>query len=361
MRYFRTSLLAVIGLAVSTAGFSQGMPPASVVIGKAELRELSPAIDVPGTVVSRFDARLASELAAKLEWIAEVGTRVEKGDAVARLDDITFELAQMEAESRVSREQARVTFLASEKARLERLESNNLSARSQLEQVSADLSAARSDEAIARAQLGQAKVAMAVTQILAPFDGIVAERFRNIGERLNVADEVVRLVDPESLEIVARAPLNTVHFVSEGDELSLHNDYRDDSERVRTIVPFGNPQSHMFEVRLTADPAQWTVGESVRVSMPTAEAKQVLAVPRDALILRREGASVFRVLEDMTVEQVSVITGLGAGAYIEVNGELSPGDQVVVRGGERLGSGMTVRPSQQANTGAQSNGTQTSR
>jgi multidrug efflux pump subunit AcrA (membrane-fusion protein) len=76
--------------------------------------------------------------------------------------------------------------------------------------------------------------------------------------------------------------------------------------------------------------------------MPTADVKRVLAVPRDALILRREGASVFTVASDMTVEQVRVITGLGDGNYIEIIGDLTAGDRVVTRGGERLNSGMKV-------------------
>ncbi len=338
----RMALLAAACCAMSTTVLAQNMPPAAVVIDTVQLRMLAPTIDVPGTVVSRFDARLASELDAKLQWIAEVGTAVEEGDTVARLENITFKLNEMEAQSRVTREQARVTFLRSEKLRLEQLAENNLSAKSQLDRTSSDLAVAESDEAIARAQLGHAQVAMHVTEIRAPFDGIVTERLRNIGERLNVADEVIRLVDPNSLEIIARAPLNTVNFISEDDVLELHNDFRRDDASVRTIVPFGNPQSHMFEVRLNADPEVWTVGESVRLSMPTAVEKEVLAVPRDALILRREGASVFKVLGDNTVEKVNVITGLGAGSHIEIIGNLSPGDRVVIRGAERLSTGMTV-------------------
>ncbi len=336
------TLLVAVCCAMSTTALAQGMPPAAVVIDTVELRLLAPTIDVPGTVVSRFDSRLASELDAKLQWIAEVGTKVEEGDTVARLENNTFRLNEMQAKSRVSREQARVTFLRSEKSRLERLAENNLSAKSQLDQTTSNLAIAESDEAIAKAQLGHAQVAMHVTEIRAPFDGIVTERLRNIGERLNVADEVIRLVDPNSLEITARAPLNTVNFIDENDVLELHNDFRRGVATVRTIVPFGNPQSHMFEVRLNADPEVWTVGESVRLSMPTAVEQEVLAVPRDALILRREGASVFKVRGDNTVEQVNVITGLGAGSHIEIIGELNPGERVVIRGAERLSTGMTV-------------------
>lgn len=321
---------------------AQGMPPAAVVVAEAELRQLAPSVDVPGTVISRFDSRLASELSAKLVWIAEVGTTVKEGDTVARLEDFTFKLLEMEAQARVEREQARVTFLRSEKSRLDELSEKNLSAKSQLDQVTSDLAIAESDETMARVQLGLTQISMHITQIRAPFDGLITERLRSIGERLNVSDEVIRIVNPNTLEVVARAPLNTVNFISDGAVLRLHNDYREDEASVRTIVPFGNPQSHMFEVRLNVDPELWTVGESVRLSMPTANVKEVLAVPRDALILRREGASVFRIKDDMTAEQVNVITGLGDGSHIEVIGELRAGDRVITRGAERLNTGDMV-------------------
>ena len=334
---------ATTGFSVSAMaqGFGPG-GPAAVVVSNVEYRELAPSVDVPGTVVSRYDSSLASELNARLVWIAEVGTAVKEGETVARMEDVTFRLLEMEAEGRVAREQAKVQFLKSEKARLSRLAENNLSAKSQLDQIQSDLAVAESDEKIAQVQLGLAKVSMHVTQIRAPFDGIVTERLRNIGERLNVADEVIRIVDPNSLEVVARAPLNSVNFIKEKATLDVHNDYHSDQASVRVIVPFGNPQSHMFEVRLDVDPAIWTVGESVRLSMPTADVKHVLAVPRDALVLRREGASVFKVKDDNTVEQISVITGLGDGSHIEVIGDLTEGDQVVTRGAERLQPGMEV-------------------
>jgi RND family efflux transporter MFP subunit len=342
------SIVVIIAMAISASALAQGyeQPPAPVVVDRALVTYLAPSVDVPGTVVSLNDARLASELDAKLNWIADVGTEVSEGDTVARLEVITFRLYEMEAEKRVEKEKARVTFLRSEKDRLQQLAKKNLSAKSQLDQVTSDLAMAESDVWIAEAQLGHARVAMHVTQIRAPFDGIVTEKLRNIGERLSVADEVIRLVDPTSIEVVARAPLNTVNFIEAGDVLTMHNDFRQDEGSVRTIVPFGNPQSHMFEVRLNVDPEVWTVGESVRLSMPTAEAKEVLTVPRDALVLRREGAFVFRIDDELNAEQVAVVTGLGAGKLIEVIGDINAGDRVVTRGAERLNTGMKVQISE---------------
>jgi RND family efflux transporter MFP subunit len=342
----RQTTLGLIVILLATANghaLAQGWGEApGVVTAQVRMEMLAPSVEVPGTVVSRFDSRLASELAAKLVWIAEVGTDVKKGASIARLEDFTFKIREMEAQALVDREQARVTFLESDLKRLEELSERNLSAKSQYDRTVSDLAVARSDQRIAEAQLGYAKIAMYVTEIRAPFDGVVTERLRNLGERLNVADEVLRLVDPKSLEVVARAPLSTVNFIKKGDVLSIGNDYRTGDAPIRTIVPFGNPQSHMFEVRLDADADLWTVGESVRLTMPTAAAKEVLAIPRDALVLRREGASVFKVTDESTVVQVKVIVGLGAGTLIEVFGDLVAGDEVVVRGAEGLSDGMLV-------------------
>lgn len=336
----RLALLFFLG--ASAYASAQQMGPATVMTDRASQQILAPSVEVPGTVVSRFDSRLASELAAKIVWIAEVGTEIKEGDSVARLEDFTYKIREMEAQSLVDREQARVTFLESELARLEKLSERNLSAKSQFDQTVSDLAIAKSDHQIARAQLGYAEIAMHITEIRAPFDGVVTERLRNLGERLNIADEVIRLVDPDSLEIIARAPLSTVNFIEKGDVLSVGNDYHRGDASIRTIVPFGDPQSHMFEVRLDADPGTWTVGESVRLAMPTAAAKEVLAVPRDALILRREGSTVFKVTDQETVKQVPVIVGMGAGRLIEVFGDLSAGDEIVIRGAEGLSDGMAV-------------------
>ena len=339
----RILFVGIVSIGSGVVYAQYDMPPASVVVTKATRTMLAPSVDVPGTVISRFDSRLASELPAKLSWVAEVGTSVKKGDSVARLEDFTYKLLEMEAAAVVTREQARVKFLKSDVQRLEKLGLENNAAKSLLEKTASELAVAESDENIAKARLGLAQVAMYITEIRAPFDGIVTERLRNIGERLQIADEVIRLVDPSSIEVVTRAPLNTINFITVDDELELHNDYRDGQGIVRTIVPFGDPQSHMFEVRLNVDADVWVVGESVRVPMPTSAAREVLAVPRDALVLRREGASVFRVNDDMTVEKISVITGLGAGTLIEVIGEIDAGDTIVIRGAERLESGATVQ------------------
>jgi multidrug efflux pump subunit AcrA (membrane-fusion protein) len=66
-----------------------------------------------------------------------------------------------------------------------------------------------------------------------------------------------------------------------------------------------------------------------------------VALPRDALVLRRDGVSVFLVRDNKAV-QIPVQVGIGQGDLVEVIGDVQPGDQVIIRGAERLFPGQPV-------------------
>jgi multidrug efflux pump subunit AcrA (membrane-fusion protein) len=80
----------------------------------------------------------------------------------------------------------------------------------------------------------------------------------------------------------------------------------------------------------------------VRVALPNSEPRELVAIPRDGLVLRGQNIFVMRVNDDNTVEKVMVKTGIGLGGYVEVIGEVQKGDLIVTRGGERLQPGQVV-------------------
>jgi RND family efflux transporter MFP subunit len=203
---------------------------------------------------------------------------------------------------------------------------------------------AKNELEIANTRLRQAREELARHVVRAPFPGVIAERFMRPGERAAVGDEVVRLIDANDLEIQARAPLASINYITEGMRLDVKTDVGDHVEAtLRTIVPIGDARSRLLDLRLDFAGVNWRVGQPVRVALPTAVAKQVLAVPRDALVLRRDGSSIFKVNQDGVAEKVSVEIGIASGDYVEVKGDLKDGDPVVIRGGERLRPGQKVQ------------------
>lgn len=340
MTLIKTSLLGLALLpALAWSQWGGGASP--VEIGEAKLTTMAPTMQVAGTVVSRTDAFLSAEVEGRLISVAEPGQRVEAGDVIAKIDDQTLTLRAQELRAEIARVKARLTFTEAELKRFQRLAETNLAAVSQIEQTRADRDVAQSDLDIANSRLAQVETQLARTEIKAPFPGLVVERVAQAGERVGVGARVVRLYNPDDLEVVARAPLNYYRYVQSGDILGVVARDEEIESAVRRVYSVGGENTHVFELRLDMN-APLAVGQTVRVTIPTADLRQVLAVPRDALVLRGDGIAVFIVDEDNTARRIRVTTGIGAGEWIEVQGPIQAGDRVVVRGNERLRPGQAV-------------------
>ncbi|NNM21471.1 MAG: efflux RND transporter periplasmic adaptor subunit [Gammaproteobacteria bacterium] len=335
-------LTMAFALAAGTAHAQGGGFPAPVAVAKAEMRQLAPQVQVSGTVISRDDARLSAEVAGLIVTIAEIGDRVASGDVVAKMEDALLLQQKAENEGLVSSARSRIAFLQREVSRLRKLAAQNNAARSQLDQTESDLSIARSELRVAQARLAQIEIGLYKSAVRAPFSGRVTERFVNTGERASIGGDVVRLINLDRLEVVARAPLSAETFLDEGASIAVASERTSGSGIIRAVVPYGDARTHMFEMRIDVPADAWIVGESVRVQVPTAAYQEVLAVPRDALVLRADGAAVFRVNSENKAERVPVQPGVGAGEMIAIAGDIQVGDTVVIRGAERLRPGQDV-------------------
>lgn len=316
--------------------------PALVKVAIASVKDMASVTMVPGTVVSRNDARLSAEVIGRLTLVADVGTKVIKGEPVAEIEDTRLQLQHTELQAQVARAEAKLRFLENEEKRFTQLAESNLAAATQLEQTRSDRDVARGDLAVARARLEQNQDQLARTRIAAPFDGIVVERLMTPGERVEEGSNVVRLVDQDNLEIIARAALEYFSFVEIGQLLDIRAGSKQAFAVVRTVVAVGDEHTHQFELRLDLEGNPFPVGQTLRISIPTSGSREVLTVPRDALVLRPEGQSVFVVDANNLAQRVSVTVGVGQGEHIEILGAVSPGDKVVIRGNERLQPGQAV-------------------
>ncbi len=345
-----TALLQ-LGRPAPLAAQAQAAPAVVVQVAEAIETEMSAVLWVPGTVVSRNDARIAAEIAGRLTWVAEVGDEVARGDVVARIDDRALELALREAETRIRRLEVNLRYLERQEARLLALEAEQIAARNQLDEIASRREMAGQELDEARLARDQVRDRLERTEVRAPFPGQVVERRQQLGEYTSVGAAVVRLVDVRHTEVRAQAPLAVAAHLERGMTVAIKDEARQMMSPVRAVIPVGDERSRTFEARVelpaVAGATPWVVGTAVRVALPESGTRRAVSVPRDALILRQGGVYVLRVAAGGTVERVDVETGIGDGSRIEVRGvrpssAIAAGDRVVVRGGERLRPGQAV-------------------
>ncbi|MCU7555332.1 efflux RND transporter periplasmic adaptor subunit [Alteromonas sp. ASW11-19] len=298
---------------------------------------------VPGTVVSLNDASIASEVAGRVIWLADVGTQVAQGDPLARLDTTRLRLSLAQDKANIAKWEARVARLESRVGRFTAMaETNNVSAE-QLDETQAELEVARQElsQAIGSQALTEYQIAHSVVR--APFNALVVSRLRSPGEYTGVGEELVHIVDPTRVEAAIRAPLTVIPYLERGMSVTVTDQLHTRRQPVRTLVPVGNANSRMMEIRVSLAAGDFAIGSAVRVALPHSDAHEGLTVPRDALVLRKTGAFIYQINEQDEARQVPVITGVGVGERIEVTGDLRTGQPVIVRGAERLRPGQKVR------------------
>lgn len=336
-------VLVLVNREPATAQTAQEGPPRTPVkVETAVSRPMSSHAVAPGTVISLHDARISAEVAGRLEWIVDVGDELESGDVIARIDDSTLQLQLQDDMATIRRTQASVDYLKQQLARFEQLASEHNAAKDQIDDSRSQLTMAGQD--LIQAQVARDRTLDLIrrSEIRAPFSGQVVERLRQAGEFLSVGGEVIRLVDTRNIEVRAQAPITVAPYLYDGQDVEIIDGTRSVPSKIRRVIPVGDARSRLIEVRIDIDDPTLVIGAPVRVSLPQSEPMNVVAVPRDALILRQDNTYLFKVNDEGTVEQINVQTGIGNGAYIEVRGNVFDGDQVVVRGGERLQPGQPV-------------------
>ncbi|WP_417451133.1 efflux RND transporter periplasmic adaptor subunit [Kordiimonas sp.] len=337
---FATATCGTTGLSAQ----QQEMPPALVEVAEASAEMMAPQAYMPGTVVSRNDSRIAAEISGKVKWVAPEGTLLKEGDVVAEIDDRNHALSLARAHSQIKRLKARIVYLKSDLDRVRELAVNKNVPPSRVEEAESTLLMTEEELAQARVTAEQAEVDLERTRVRAPFPGRVVQRLAQAGEYATPGRQIARLVDTEHLEVSAQAPVSLSAMLTDGQPVVLRRDASVMDTSIRAIIPVGDSLSRAMEIRVSVPAGSaYVVGTAVQVGVPASAPQQVVAVPRDALVLRTDGTYVYRIKDDNTAERLLVTTGAATGRRVAVLGGIENGDRVIVRGGERLRPGQRVQ------------------
>lgn len=342
---FRT-VFAALPLFMASATLAQ-QPPAPVVqIAYVSETEVTPTVAVPGTIYSRNDVQVTAGVAGQLTMVAEPGTLVEVGDAIASIDKETLLLQRAEQEVLLERAEINTRQLNSQLSRQLELQGSNLVSEFELEQTEANRDLAVADAKLIKVRLRQIDDQIRRAVVRASFSGVITSRMHRAGEDVARGEVLAQMTDILNMEVRAFVPLKHLPRTIVGESIDVFATDTQFSGSIRSLVPTGDIRSQTFEARIDLPPdasAAWTVGQLVSVGIPIRTGEQTLAIPRDALVLRQDGSYVFRINDENKAERIAVEIGDSAGDLIGVTGTLSAGDRVAVRGAENLREGAEVK------------------
>lgn len=326
-----------------------------VAVEAATERPVVDVVTVTGTVTSPRNAVLSTAVGGLVDDIrVDQGARVERGEALLRLDAELAAIAVDRANADLRRAEA---TLADARRRLEegeRVGPERGIARTEIESRRAEVRIGEAAVAVARANAREQEALLARHTLTAPFDGVVSERSAELGEWVNPGDGLFELVATDKLRfdfrisqqyfgaLTTATPIEIFPDATPGEGIPGH---------IAAIVPVKSPGARTFLVRAIADPdaasAGVTPGMSVRGQLRLETGRQGVVVSRDAILRYPDGRIMVWVVDQTgeapAVREQRVRIGLAFDRYVEIRDGVSVGDIVVTRGNETLQQGQSVR------------------
>lgn len=215
---------------------------------------------------------------------------------------------------------------------------------------------ARAQLAIQQATVQELEDQLTKHTIKAPFDGFISAEHTELGQWVQRGALVAEVLAMDEIDVLVQVPENVIPFVKKGMQVNVNLAALPDNiftGEIALIVPQADLRSRTFPVKIRVkneivnQVPLIKSGMIARVVLPTGIQKESLLVPKDALVLGGRSPLVYVVVPSQkkgpaTVQPVPVITGIAQGELIEVTGNLQPGQQVVIRGNERLRPGQEI-------------------
>ncbi|MBI1761084.1 MAG: efflux RND transporter periplasmic adaptor subunit [Acidobacteria bacterium] len=345
------------------------------------------AVEAVGSLFAFDEVTVSAEAEGRVEQVlVDVGDRVSKGQLLARISPVEFELTMEQQRAALAQSRARLGLreedgelkdvrqaaevkkaaadLADAEQRFKRAEAlleSGVIARQVFDEADSKFKAAKATYDLAvqqvenlRASMQQTQATLNLaskrlkdTQIRAPFAGAVKVRSVTAGQYLKIQTPVMTLVNVDPLRVRLNVPEKMSPWVRVGRSVNLTLEAfpnRTFTGRIARINPSVDEKTRTFEVEalVVNRGGELKPGSFVKATLQSDKVDAILTIPQTAAAYLFGTYKVF-VIQGKTLKEREVKLGDHFGERVEILEGLQLNDKVAVgEGGQVLKDGMEV-------------------
>ncbi|NLW08846.1 MAG: efflux RND transporter periplasmic adaptor subunit [Firmicutes bacterium] len=347
------------------ARFRGGSTITAVRVLKVEEAPLVESINVVGEITTDYEINIQPQVSGRLLQLpVKKGDEVRAGQLLAVIDDETINLQIQQAENNIAiikanmkEAELRLARAEAEEKRYkellehryiseseyENVKNAYLTALTALEIITQQLASAEKNLELLQIQLGQ-------TKIHSPIDGFILETKVTPGMNLTTGTVILSMAPLSPVQLVFNVDQRDAARIKKGSPVEFQTDALPGqvfTSQTNQSSPVYDPQTRSltFSATFPNQPVRLEPGMFGTVKVIVGQKERALTVPQEALVTLERQNGVFVVVEENeeTIAKFQpVATGGIVGNLIEITSGLSPGDQVIIIGQERLRPGEKV-------------------
>lgn len=339
IKYVVVPLLLLAGLAVAgkfamSSGTKETLVKENsitITTATASMQNRQPKLTLSGSIEGETSGIIAAKFGGRIaEVLVEDGTRVQAGQPLLRLESAELANALRSAEEGVRRAQAGYDNAEAEYNRYQTLYNEKAIPLQQLEGVATRMKTAQADLASAYASLGTAREQYKDAVVVAPVDGVTANKSAVVGQVVAAGAQLMTVEKLSQVYAVVNVEQKDMGIITEGMKAEVQVDAYPDkvfSGTVEIVNPAAASTNRLFRVKIKVDNPERKLkpGMFVKVSIITGEEKAALFVPQSC-VFQKQGVYYVYVQQDGRVKRQRVEAGAVSQDFIEIKSGLAAGD-----------------------------------
>lgn len=303
------------------------------------------------------------------KWLVDIGDQVKQGQTLAIIDTPELDdqlkaaqakLAQAKSEARLAESAAafaKVTYDRWQSAAPEGVvsEQERDEKKAQLDDNLAKVDAAKSEIAVAQAEVNRLETLIKFKQVVAPFDGTITQRQIDIGDLVTAGSTssttpLFSIAKFDQMRVFVNLPQGAIPEIHSQMKATVHVQEYPNQKFVGTVDRTSESVDRVartmrVEVIVPNHDLLLKPGSYVEVSFETDRSNPPVEIPAGALTFRTSGPVVALVGSDNAVTFRPIQIARDDGDHIEVASGLKVGDRVALNIGSDVTDGMVIQPS----------------
>lgn len=294
---------------------------------------LTDKLFVSGKLIPDEEVDLSFETSGKIVDINfQEGTMVNQGQLLAKVND-----SQLQAQ--LDRLEAQMPLAEDRVFRQNALLQRDAVSKEAYEQVKTELATLHAD-------INNIRASIDMTELRAPFDGIIGLRQVSMGAYASPTTVIAKLTKIKPIKVEFAVPERYARKIRKGTKLSFRVEGHLDAfeAEVYAMESSIDPETHALTVRAIYPNtrAELLPGRYADIELRQSEIRNAIAIPSEAIVPEMGQNKVF-VYRSGTAMPVDVEIGIRTEAEVQILRGLAAGDTILTSGTLQLRTGMPVK------------------
>lgn len=318
-----------------------------ITTAKAELRPVERSVLFVGELRAEAEAVVKAEVKGKvLEIYTNLGDAVKKGELIARLDSEEYKISHEQATQALKEARSKYQLARLNRDRADGLFKKGLISERESDEARESLNGLEATVKERQAALKMATKRQRDTDIVAPFAGVIKERFVNVGDYVDDKVSVVSIVAPSPLKLKASVPERSAGAVRKGMKVFVKVEAYPGNVFEGSLVrvsPSLDPKTRALPIEVAFPNKDGILkpGFFAKGKVVTKSADKAVFVPEEALIAFAGIKKVF-VIENGEASERIVKVGERIENLLEITEGVKEGEVIATSSLNKISTGVKI-------------------